>query len=845
MEKHLLLIALLSLFSLNSYRAKAQIENVDDRVKSIICLEKNNKSAIRSPHYENKMNTLADKILNAKNERINQVVKQQIYFAKGLEKNANQQSSDVKTVHINAGELSNALSATEKYWTNDLTITGTIDARDFLVMRDSMPSLANINLTNTTIVSYTGKYGTDATGEIITYNANTVPQYAFYNSIIHRIQVYNTILLPSTITEIGDWSLIGQPSLVSFTIPSTVKTIGIGAFQYTGMSSIEIPSSVKIIKNFAFSFSKLTNITIPSSVDTIGAYSFSCDSSLTSANISAKYIDKFAFNNCISLNIINIPNSVIDIGFSAFNNCSALSTVNILNSVKTIRNCAFSGCKSLTSVTLPNSVITIGDMVFYNCTKLSSITIPSSVLYIGSIAFENCTSLTSISIPNSVMKIDLWAFSNCTALESVSIPGSTSIEDGAFEDCTSLATINVSESIPSIGEGAFKNTAWYNNQPDGLVYLKNYLYTYKGTMTAQTVDLNDNTIGIADDAFDGCTSLTTITIPSSVVFIGEYAFYSCTALYSINIPKSVNSIGRYAFSYTAWYNNQPDGLVYAGNCVITFKGKMSNDTTLVIKDGTVGIADVAFWGYHHLISIKIPNSVSSIGEGAFYWCNGLDSIKIPNSVTSIKEFTFSCCMGLTTIDLPNSIETIETWAFEDTKLSTINIPASVTIIGENAFQGCSNLTSIYVNNNNPSAIKLGSFVFCSEELHTGDSIYHFDFPFSTCVIHVPTGSKYLYTEADQWQDFANIEEFNLSSASNPIKLNSNINIFFNSSSRLLQINGINKPVFVSIYDINGKILINRTVMVEELLHLRLLPKGVYIVKAVVDNDIYNQEIIIN
>ena len=120
-----------------------------------------------------------------------------------------------------------------------------------------------------------------------------------------------------------------------------------------------------------------------------------------------------------------------------------------------------------------------------------------------------------------------------------------------------------------------------------------------------------------------------VVIPSSVTYndveysvtsIGYQAFYSCSSLTSITIPNSVTSIGGYAFDGTAWYNNQPDGLVYAGKVAYKYKGDMPENTKIILNDGTLGIANGAFGFCSSLTSITIPNSVTSIGGGAFSWC---------------------------------------------------------------------------------------------------------------------------------------------------------------------------------------------------------------------------------
>ena len=168
--------------------------------------------------------------------------------------------------------------------------------------------------------------------------------------------------------------------------------------------------------------------------------------------------------------------------------------------------------------------------------------------------------------------------------------------------------------------------------------------------------------------------------------IGSSAFSGCSNLTSVTIGDNVAHIGYNAFYETAWYNNQPDGVVYLGNCLLEYKGNMLANTSVKIKDGTTLIAMYAFLDRSELISVEIPNSVTSIGDNAFFGCSGLTSVVIPNSVTSIANYVFCVCSGLTSVEIPNS----------------------VTSIGDNAFLGCSGLTSVEIPN---SVTSIGGTAF--------------------------------------------------------------------------------------------------------------------------------------
>ncbi len=208
----------------------------------------------------------------------------------------------------------------------------------------------------------------------------------------------------------------------------------------------------------------------------------------------------------------------------------------------------------------------------------------------------------------------------------------------------------------------------------------------------------------------GCSSLTSITIPEGVTSIGNNAFDGCSSLTNITIPESVTSIGFNPFKGTAWLNNQPDGVVYLDNWLITYKGTMPECSSIEIKEGTKGIVGQAFLGCSSLTDITIPKGVISIGPGGFFYCNNLSNLTIPEGVTSIEDYTFSNCSSLTNITIPKSVTNIGYSAFSHcSSLTNITIP-NVTSIGREAFYNCSSLTNITIQN--VTSIRRETFYNC-------------------------------------------------------------------------------------------------------------------------------------
>ena len=402
-----------------------------------------------------------------------------------------------------------------------------------------------------------------------------------------------------------------------------------------------------------------------------------------------------------------------------------------------------------------------------------SITIPATVTYegveycvtsIGVSAFNSCSNLTAITIPEGVTSIGNCAFSNCTSLITITIPeGVTSIGYRAFYNCSSLTAINIPEGVRSIGYETFL----YCSSLTAITVVEgNAVYDSRGGCNAiietksntliigcSTTIIPESVMSIGDYAFQYCSSLTAINIPESVMSIGYRAFYNCSSLTAINIPEGVTSIGSGAFYGTAWYDNQPDGVVYAGNVLYTYKGTMPDNTSIEVKEGTKGIADNAFYECSSLTSITIPEGVTSIGDNAFYECSSLTAITIPESVTSIGGYAFQNCSSLTAITIPEGVTSIGAGAFSGcSSLTAITIPESVTNIGNDAFYGCSGLTAI------TSKALIPPYIEVSYEARK--TFYYVNKSIPVCV---PEVSVEAYQSAGHWSQFTNIQPIPIAS----------------------------------------------------------------------------------
>ncbi|MGN1307246.1 MAG: leucine-rich repeat protein [Faecousia sp.] len=385
-----------------------------------------------------------------------------------------------------------------------------------------------------------------------------------------------------------------------------------------------------------------------------------CDETVTYADVPAEIdgiavtgIGSSAFEYCISLTCVTLPESVTSIDSYAFEGCESLQSACFLGDAPALGTDVFcmekfvfdsdfgvdtetvvipgltlyyidgkadwtrptwNGYPTATwdGVNVPVAYSVEGGNLYFNkstgeiydCDEtVTAADIPTeidgvAVTGIGYWAFESCHGLVSVTIPNSVTNIKLGAFGYCSRLTSVTIPNSvTSIGRYAFVDCSSLVSVTIPDSVTSIGDSAF---AW-------------------------------------------CSSLTSVTIPDSVTSIGDSVFGACGSLTAINVAEK---------------NTE-----YASE-----NGVLFNKSRTILLRYPMGKTDTEY---------SVPNSVTSIYTFAFSDCSSLTSVTIPDSVTNIGDYAFCNCGSLQSVcfigDAPALGENVfsiwndEAWAY-------VNIP---------------------------------------------------------------------------------------------------------------------------------------------------------------------------
>jgi hypothetical protein len=527
----------------------------------------------------------------------------------------------------------------------------------------------------------------------------------------------------NTLYQLSNYNLAGLTTIdsnafqknyvVNLTIPSTVVTIGSGAFRYSYTQQ-------------TVTFQGADGSSPISKLQEIGTQAFSeCGESLTESNR----------GKC---NLI-LPKSLTSLGYKAFYINYSLRSIEMKDSENTTQELAlnrflFSECPYLRYVIFPNTVkaITYYD-TFDNDSLLDWIYLPSSITSITKQLANNGNWGTRTFLPiiycgksnNTGYKSDFAA----VIFSGISSSG-CSVSGHDITDTVSACPVyyNISRVSLTASDTSLDLTQTANqnviitNDSKGIQYYNDGTNTvitnYLDYSTVTAIDISSLSINkINDYAFTG-SAITSMVLPSSnFTSIGTDAFINSSALASIGIssatttlPSSLTSVGKYAFVNTAL-------------------------TSVTVPASTSSIGDYAFWNISALTDLNISAGNASYQDsgqtiGALYQIAGSNykllyvtgsqtgSYTVLSGTTEINSWAFSTCK-LTTVILPNSVATIDDFAFHhynQLTITTVNLASrtssSLSYIGIGAFCDYSSITSITLpNNSSVSILALMTYAF--------------------------------------------------------------------------------------------------------------------------------------
>ena len=453
-------------------------------------------------------------------------------------------------------------------------------------------------------------------------------------------------------------------------------------------------------------------------------------------------------------------------------------------------------CPNLQSVRLPESLTTIDSAAFGFCSSLTELTIPAAATSIGA-AFYGMPTIITVDSANTAYKtvddvlytIDGKTLMFCPSTKSgvFSVPeGTETIGYSAFFACEYLTEIRIPASIKTISSTDFYKTSSLtgfvvdeNNTAykavNGMLLSKDgtQLYTIPQAFSGK-VTIPDGVTTICCDALrESQPGITELVLPDSVTTIESIAI-SHSALEKINLPAGLTSMGYNAI------NNRSENLVatvedgsYAhqwciengvkvevtskptdpaffsytdnGDGSATITGYTGGDFNVVIPSSVYGlqvkaIASNAFANNKTIISVAVPEGITSIGSYAFMQCSSLESIALPKSLRTIEQFAFVGCASLKGLFIPEGVTTIS-WGMltECSSLESLFLPSTLEeVVTSYAFYNCSSLTAFELAEGNTTFSVVDGVLFnkAGTELiaYPGGKSGHYDIPAGVTLI---------------------------------------------------------------------------------------------------------------
>lgn len=324
-------------------------------------------------------------------------------------------------------------------------------------------------------------------------------------------------------------------------------------------------------------------------------------------------IDLYGLAYMVNVTEIVIPDTVTEISTAAFSGCKRLRKAVLPKGLKAISVDCFADT-GLAELELPNTLEVIGERAF-RCDE-----------YTGNVGepWRVYSALDSIVIPDSVKEIGLAAFAGRENLKEITVP----------------------QNLEWMDRSVFLNTLWYESQPEGLVYLGNVLYAYKGEMPENyELEVSADVYGIAGGAFYFQRNLEKARIADGVKLLGTRTFNSCLSLSEVILPADLDKIPEATFGGTDSLKriSIPDTVTEIGRSA--FAG--SALACVEIPSGVRTIGSGAFINCTALKEIVLPEGLASIGGGAFYGCAALETACLPASLKEVGAYPFSECDSLT------------------------------------------------------------------------------------------------------------------------------------------------------------------------------------------------------
>ncbi len=532
------------------------------------------------------------------------------------------------------------------------------------------------------------------------------PEYTSVDGVVFSKDMKQLVFYPASKAD------------MTYTVPDGVEDIS-GAFtECFYLHNLILPESITVLGNRALSgMESLSTIQLPPTLTAIGDYAFADCTQLSSITVpgGVAYVGEYAFEGCTQLQTVVLQEGIQMLGQGAFAGCTKLKNVTVPSSMQQFNAGVFENCTALEEITLPDTMSVIMPYCFRNCTSLTRMVYPKGVDGIGYEAFAGCTSLKEIVLHDGIIEIFQRAFMDCTSLTEITLPAycyTIDEMDGIFRGCTSLENIYVPEenqlycSVDGILFGKYwdgsgleeviayppgrKDTSF--TVPDGITYIMGSAFQSSQlehiVLPASVYDIGggafrnsklksivipDGVESLYSYTFSGCSQLASITLPESLTNISSDVFWNCTSLKDVYYKGTEEQwsqirISDYGNECLTNANIHYRGIMDSGSCGSNLRWELYEGVMTISGSGAMPDyerPELVPWAVvrSKIKSLVIGENVTSVGQYSFAFCDDLTEVVLKNDVAYIAEFAFEGCKALERIQIPGRMKNICNCAF--------------------------------------------------------------------------------------------------------------------------------------------------------------------------------------